>query len=171
MEEIVKNNQSLIDVAIEHLGSAELAIDIALLNGISLTDALEPGTSLLLPETKTTTPEALPVAATVTEASLLQLLTAHSAIMGGAVSGHVRNGGNVTIDQNGRMWADIPQAGGGEKRHSYVAGISYCGTAPSGTAESSITWTLTKIVVSTSGTTTVTHATDSWANHINANYQ
>lgn len=109
MEVEVKYNQSLIDVAIEHLGSAEMALDIALLNGISLTDVLVPGTSLLLPEVrKTINTEALPVTAAVTEASLLQLLTAHTAIMGGAVAGHVRNGGNVRVDPEGRMWVTFP---------------------------------------------------------------
>jgi hypothetical protein len=107
MEAIVKNNQSLVDLAIEYLGDASAAPDIALLNGISLTDVLEPGTSLLLPEAKATTSEALPVAAPVTEASLLQLLTAHTAIMGGAVAGHVRNGGDVRIDPTGRMWVAL----------------------------------------------------------------
>lgn len=108
MEAIVKNNQSLIDIAIEALGSAELALDIALLNGISLTDVLEPGTSLLLPDAKpATSTSTVPVVATVTEASLLQLLTAHSAIMGGAVAGHVRNGGDVKIDNEGRMWVEL----------------------------------------------------------------
>lgn len=108
MEVEVKYNQSIIDVAIEHLGSAELALDIALLNGISLTDVLVPGTSLLLPEVKPqANTEALPVVAPVTSASLLGLLTAHTAIMGGAVAGHVRNGGDVRIDPEGRMWVEL----------------------------------------------------------------
>jgi hypothetical protein len=110
MEVEVKYNQSIIDIAIEHLGSAEMALDIALLNGISITDVLVPGTSLLLPEVrKTINTEALPVVAPVTEASLLGLLTAHTAIMGGAVAGHVRNGGNVSVDGAGRMWVTFPE--------------------------------------------------------------
>ena len=58
-----------------------------------------------------------------------------------------------------------------EKRHAFVSGTSYCGTAPAGTAESATIWTLTKIVVAANGTTIVTHATDSWTNHLTSNYQ
>lgn len=56
------------------------------------------------------------------------------------------------------------------KRSITIANVCYCGTAPSGTAESATTWTLTKIIVAPDGTTTVTHATDSWTNHLTANY-
>ena len=45
-----KNRQNLIDVALEHCGTFEAAMQMALLNGISLTDDLEPGVSLLTPE-------------------------------------------------------------------------------------------------------------------------
>lgn len=44
------NRQNLIDVALEHCGTFEAAMQIALLNGISLTDDLEPGVSLQTPE-------------------------------------------------------------------------------------------------------------------------
>lgn len=49
MEAIVTNNQSLLDVAIQHSGSAEAAFDTALQNGISLTDDLDTGETLELP--------------------------------------------------------------------------------------------------------------------------
>ena len=45
-----KNRQNLIDVALEHCGTFEAAMQMALLNGISLTDDLEPGVSLLTSE-------------------------------------------------------------------------------------------------------------------------
>ena len=45
-----KNRQNLIDVALEHCGTFEAAMQIALLNGISLTDDLEPSVSLQTPE-------------------------------------------------------------------------------------------------------------------------
>jgi hypothetical protein len=45
----VLNRQSLFDLALQHCGSVEAAIDIALLNGLSLSDSLEVGSELLLP--------------------------------------------------------------------------------------------------------------------------
>jgi hypothetical protein len=110
MEVIVKNNQSLIDVAIEHLGSAFYAVDIALLNGISLTEVLTPGMVLLMPDsTPATSVDTLPTIAPITEPGLLAMLSAHAAIIGGATAGHVRNGGNVTVDGAGRMWVTFPE--------------------------------------------------------------
>ncbi len=49
---IVSNSQSLLDIALQHTGSAETALDIALANGISLSDNLEPGATLTLPDTQ-----------------------------------------------------------------------------------------------------------------------
>lgn len=43
----VKNNQSVADVATEHNGSAEKALELALLNDLSLTEDLQPGHVLL----------------------------------------------------------------------------------------------------------------------------
>ena len=45
-----KNRQNLIDVALEHCGTFEAAMQMALLNDISLTDDLEQGCTLLTPE-------------------------------------------------------------------------------------------------------------------------
>ena len=50
MEVIVLNNQSLIDVAIQHTGTIENAFKIAVANGLSLTEQLEPGAQLIIPE-------------------------------------------------------------------------------------------------------------------------
>ena len=50
MKVIVLNNQSLIDVAIQHTGTIENAFKIAVANGLSLTDDLEPGEQLIIPE-------------------------------------------------------------------------------------------------------------------------
>lgn len=46
----VKDNQSIIDMAIQHCGSAEAAFDLAALNGLSITDKLVPGQTLILPD-------------------------------------------------------------------------------------------------------------------------
>lgn len=46
----VLNNQSLFDIAIRHTGTIENAFKIAVANGLSLTDELEPGAQLLIPE-------------------------------------------------------------------------------------------------------------------------
>lgn len=49
---IVKQGQSIIDVAVEHLQNADAAYAIALLNGFSVTQALNAGTWLKLPTLK-----------------------------------------------------------------------------------------------------------------------
>ncbi|MDD3079086.1 MAG: hypothetical protein PHH37_08280 [Paludibacter sp.] len=46
----VKDGQSIIDIAIQELGSAEGAYDIAVLNDISITDTLNVGTELTMPD-------------------------------------------------------------------------------------------------------------------------
>jgi len=43
-------SQTLIDIAIQQCGSAEAAYDIALMNGLSVTDELTPGLELSIPE-------------------------------------------------------------------------------------------------------------------------
>lgn len=45
----VKNQQSLLDIAIEHCGNAESAFELAMLNGFSLSDELERGSELKSP--------------------------------------------------------------------------------------------------------------------------
>jgi hypothetical protein len=49
MEVKVLNGQSLFDIAIQAAGSIEAVFDIALANGISITDELQPGTVLVIP--------------------------------------------------------------------------------------------------------------------------
>jgi len=44
----ISDNQSLFDVAIQRMGSAEAALTVAILNGLSITDPLEAGHGLLL---------------------------------------------------------------------------------------------------------------------------
>ncbi|OBS13385.1 hypothetical protein ATE49_13150 [Elizabethkingia miricola] len=46
----VLHNQSLLDIAIKATGKAENAIFIAIANNISITDDLEPGSELIIPE-------------------------------------------------------------------------------------------------------------------------
>mgnify|MGYP007053806078 CR=1 FL=1 len=50
MKVVVLNNQSLPDLSIQKLGTIEGMIDLAFLNGKSLTDELVAGESLTLPE-------------------------------------------------------------------------------------------------------------------------
>lgn len=49
MKAIVKQGQTLWDVAIQHCGSADAAFSIARLNNISLTSMPTPGTDLIVP--------------------------------------------------------------------------------------------------------------------------
>jgi hypothetical protein len=49
MEVKVLNGQSLFDIAIQAAGSVEAAFDIALANGIGITDDLPAGTVLVIP--------------------------------------------------------------------------------------------------------------------------
>jgi hypothetical protein len=55
-------------------------------------------------------------------------------------------------------------AGGNEYRHEWDEPYSYCGLAPSGTIESSPTWTITRIEVFADGTTDVKTAIGAWTN-------
>jgi len=48
----VKNGQSLLDIAMQETGAAEDALQLALMNGICLTDELLTGTDLEIPETE-----------------------------------------------------------------------------------------------------------------------
>lgn len=50
MKQIVLNNQSILDIALQHTGSVENCFAIAIANGISVSDLLAAGTSLLIPE-------------------------------------------------------------------------------------------------------------------------
>ena len=49
MQVPARNNQSLLDIALQTLGSAEAAFDIALINGMSITDELFVGQILQIP--------------------------------------------------------------------------------------------------------------------------
>lgn len=48
MKTTILHHQSLLDLAIQHTGTAENAFDLALANGLSLTDDLEAGESIQL---------------------------------------------------------------------------------------------------------------------------
>lgn len=50
MEVTVKDGQTLADVAVQECGTWEAALDIALKNGVSLTDSQAAGTRLRLPD-------------------------------------------------------------------------------------------------------------------------
>ena len=51
----VLNRQSLLDIAIQHTGSVFTAFEIALVNGLSVSDTVEPGAILILPEVERNT--------------------------------------------------------------------------------------------------------------------
>lgn len=53
MEVTVKDGQTLADVAVQECGTWEAAVDIALRNGVSLTDCPAAGTKLLVPDDAT----------------------------------------------------------------------------------------------------------------------
>lgn len=52
MKIIIRNNQSLLDVAVQYRGTAEAAFEIALANNISITDDLTTGQELIIPNTR-----------------------------------------------------------------------------------------------------------------------
>jgi hypothetical protein len=56
------------------------------------------------------------------------------------------------------------------RRHETSATYDYLGFAPTGTADSTATWTLTRLTLSNTGTSAVMHATDSWNNRLTATY-
>jgi len=56
------------------------------------------------------------------------------------------------------------------RRHATNGTYDYLGFAPTGTAESTATWTLTRLTLSNTGTSAVMHATDSWNNRVTATY-
>lgn len=45
----VLNNQSLTDIAVQELGSALAVMDLALANGLAVTDNIQPGQVLIIP--------------------------------------------------------------------------------------------------------------------------
>lgn len=59
------------------------------------------------------------------------------------------------------------------KRHEFVSADStdYCGTAPEGSSESATVWTIKKLVIASSGTPTITTATNvAWTNRLTSTY-
>ena len=58
-----------------------------------------------------------------------------------------------------------------EKRHAYANDTSYCGQAPLGSPESLPYWTITKIVVNSNGSVTITKAYNAvWTNYLTTSY-
>lgn len=51
----VLNRQSLLDIAIQHTGSVFNAFEIALVNGLAVSDTVEPGSIFILPEVEQNT--------------------------------------------------------------------------------------------------------------------
>ncbi|WP_312296888.1 hypothetical protein [Chryseobacterium sp.] len=50
MKEIILHNQSILDVALQHTGTVESCFEIATRNGFSVSDQLEAGISIEIPE-------------------------------------------------------------------------------------------------------------------------
>lgn len=48
---IVLHNQTLLDFAIQHTGNAQNAFEIAMANGISISDDISSGSNLIVPDT------------------------------------------------------------------------------------------------------------------------
>lgn len=58
-----------------------------------------------------------------------------------------------------------------EKRHAYVSDVSYCGQAPIGSPETLPYWTISKIVIASNGSVTVTRAYNvNWTNYLTHSY-
>jgi nitrogen fixation protein len=56
------------------------------------------------------------------------------------------------------------------RRHETTSSYDYLGYALSGTAESSTGWTITRLTITSAGTTTVEHATGAWSNRTSLTY-
>jgi hypothetical protein len=57
------------------------------------------------------------------------------------------------------------------RRHDFVSSYSYCGKAPSGSAEASPVWTITRIQVSAAGTATIATASNvAWTDRLTTTY-
>lgn len=50
MQVTILHNQSLLDIAVQHTGNIENAFAISAANGLAVSDALTPGTVLMIPE-------------------------------------------------------------------------------------------------------------------------
>jgi hypothetical protein len=59
---------------------------------------------------------------------------------------------------------------GYEVRHDYSDPYSYTGTAVDGTSESASGWIITRLQISSAGTTTKTNATGAWSNRASLSY-
>ncbi len=74
---------------------------------------------------------------------------------------------------DGEAWAPVPLAEGGSTiaRADWDDPYHYYGTAPTGTAESSTGWTITRITTDSAGSVTATQsATGQWSNKENLTY-
>ena len=86
MEVKVLENQSLFDLAVQECGGIEAVFGLAVLNGLSVTDSVEPGTLL----------------------KLTSGLVASSAIRGYYQARKLKPATNIELDENGEFtdWAD-----------------------------------------------------------------
>jgi hypothetical protein len=97
----------------------------------------------------------------------------------------LQNNGNLTITAGGATktftlpsasgtLATLSNVNGGsqsyEVRHVYSDPYSYTGTAVDGTSESASGWIITRLQISSSGTTTKTNASGAWSNRTSLSY-
>jgi hypothetical protein len=97
----------------------------------------------------------------------------------------LQNNGNLTITAGGTTktftfpsasgtLATLSNVNGGsqsyEVRHVYSDPYSYTGTAVDGTSESASGWIITRLQISSSGTTTKTNAIGTWSNRTSLSY-
>ena len=83
------------------------------------------------------------------------------------------NDGTTTVapSQNAVFDALALKADAHEVRHDFVSPNDYMGTAPVGSATSASAWNITRLAITTAGTTTVTHATNvKWDDRLTATY-
>lgn len=104
-------NQTFVDLSIKYTGTADNAFLIASLNNMSVSDYLVAGMDIMVPITETNAvikAEAISQNIEPTPAGVLSALVKHiNTIATKNQLGHVRGGGNVKIDAEGRMWVEL----------------------------------------------------------------
>jgi hypothetical protein len=62
--------------------------------------------------------------------------------------------------------------GGGERRHDFASGFSYCGVAPSGSTDDASVWTITRLTISAAGAVTATETASgvAWDDRLTETY-
>ncbi len=90
------------------------------------------------------------------------------------LSGEGAETGDILV-WDGTEWAPVPLSGGGGStdylvKSAFSSPYNYIGRAPLGTAEGTATWDITRIEVSSDGSTTTLNATGAWSNRASLTY-